>query len=317
MGQEIDELVSQLNNDFSALNLMNLMRAAGVVAESARPQSINFNQLVYLISSTDEVYGKIERSFITEVDTIFVFPDVPWTISRGSINCRVVAADLTSTSADVYSAILFMKIMNKALEGWTLFVLRLYDGIHIGIRVFDRDDSKTCMIGDTDSLSSFLDEIIWVDRQSGFLELYNAMIEVLSPEDLSKTNYDEAAIRKRGYQYDYSESLRLLGKQINIDFSVEIERYRKWFETDVNQNFFREVEEALETLKEVKSSKVNTLEMLFEAEELEKINQDIEDRYAQTHREEYRSEIDTSFMNMANNDPEAMIKLLKAKKGIM
>ncbi len=317
MGQEIDELVTQLNNDFSALNLKKLMGAAGVVAESSRPQSINFNQLVYLISNTDEVYGKIERSYITEVNTIFVFPDVPWTISRGSINCRVVAADLTSTSADVYSAVLFMKIINKALEGWTLFVLRLCDGIHIGMRTFDRDDSRTCMIGDIDSLSTFFDEIIWVDRQSGFLELYNAALEVLTPEVLSKTDYDEAAIRKRGYQYEYSEGLRLLGKRINIDFSVEIERYRKWFENDVDQNFFREVEEALEALKEVKSSKVNTLEMLFEAEELEKINQDIEERYIQTHSEEYHSEIDTNFMNMVNNDPEAMIKLLKARKGIM
>ena len=318
MWQDIDELIIQLNDDFSAMNLRKLVSAVGAIDESSIPREVDLNQLVYLISNTGEIYSKTERDYIKEIGSVFVFPDTPRTISRGIINCRVVGADLTNTSADLFSAVLFMKIVSKALDGWTQFFLRLRDGIHIGMRVYGRDETRTCTIADGKSLALICDEMTWVYNQSDFLKLYNSMLEVITPEDSSKSDFDTMAVKRRGYQSEYIEGLRELERTLNLDFAGEIERYRLSYKDEEERDFYQDLEEALDTFKDIKSSKINTLEMLFEAEELETIANEQELRYAQSiDSVSAYVEVSNNDVKLAGDDPESLIKMLKAKKGII
>ena len=78
--------------------------------------------------------------------------------------------------------------------------------------------------------------------------------------------------------------------------------------------------EADEYLFKVESSRINTIEMLFEAEEMEKLALEAEQRnemmLMQNSVEDDKSEeIDTKTKALLE-DPESMIKLLKKKRGI-
>ena len=79
--------------------------------------------------------------------------------------------------------------------------------------------------------------------------------------------------------------------------------------------------EADEYLFKIESSRINTMEMLFEAEEMEKLASEAEQRnetmlMQNTAEEENNSEeIDTETKALLD-DPESMIKLLKKKRGI-
>ena len=79
--------------------------------------------------------------------------------------------------------------------------------------------------------------------------------------------------------------------------------------------------EADEYLFKIESSRINTMEMLFEAEEMEKLASEAEQRnetmlMQNTDEEENNSEeIDTETKALLD-DPESMIKLLKKKRGI-
>lgn len=317
MRQEIEDAVVKLNSDFSASNLANFMKRAGWSEIAFEPEAVDFNRFVFLQSSSDEVYGRIERQFISQIKSIFVFPETHKSIARGSIICSVVAVDLSDSYPDIYGAVLFMKIVTKVLDGWTLFILQLSDGIHIGMRVFDRDEKKNCILCEKDALEDVLDEIMWQDGNRSFLPFYNSLLEVIRPQDKNLLDYDEAAVKRRGIQYDYIDTLREISIDFNLDFSYEIERYTNWYEKAVDNTFYSDLEDALDALREIKSSRVNTLEMLFEAEELERITNENEQKYLSTiSQQQTTPSYDFSGLESVKNDPEAMIKMLKANKGI-
>ena len=90
------------------------------------------------------------------------------------------------------------------------------------------------------------------------------------------------------------------------------------FLQEIENAFFAEYEDALEDTKNIKSSQVNTLEILFEAEELEKVIQEKEEKNiwdVAPAIEKYNGEVIPA--DLVKNDPEAIIRLLKAKKGII
>ena len=79
--------------------------------------------------------------------------------------------------------------------------------------------------------------------------------------------------------------------------------------------------EADEYLFKIESSRINTMEMLFEAEEMEKLASEAEQRNETllmqnaAGEENGVEEIDTETKALLD-DPESMIKLLKKKRGI-
>lgn len=93
------------------------------------------------------------------------------------------------------------------------------------------------------------------------------------------------------------------------------------FEADPVASFTTLLEEVEDSLSFIKSNRVNTYEMLFEADEMMRRAEEAEtenDRLAvQTELENasFNDEIDTEVEALLD-DPEEMIKLLKKRKGI-
>ena len=318
MEQEIGEFIEKLNNEFSASNLEKLLTFVGAIDTGVKAERISFNQYVFLRSSTDEIYREQERKMIQQMETLFMFPETKKTVARGVVASRTIAADLTEIGGDIHSAVLFMKIVIKAFDGWPIFILRLSDGIHIGMRLYERDQKKNCTLSEATQVEEILGNYMWSAGMKEFLTAYSIMYETVTPVDESAKDYDEIAVRRRGVQYKYIESLESIAHYIHLDTSYVIICYKEWFDKEKSYPFYMELQDTLEDLQDIKSSKVNTLEMLFEAEELERISYDSEQKYMQTLSSiTYDDDKSSEALSMSGKDPEEMIKLLKERRGII
>lgn len=318
MEQEIGEFIEKLNIEFSASNLEKLLAFVGAIDTGVKAERISFNQYVFLRSSTDEIYGEQERKMIQQLESLFMFPETKKNVARGVVASRTIAVDLTGVGGDIHSAVLFMKIVIKAFDGWPVFILRLSDGIHIGMRLYERDQKKNCTLSEASQVEEILGNYMWSAGTKEFLMAYSIMYETVSPVDDFAKDYDEMAVRRRGVQYEYIESLESIAHYMQLDIAYAIRCYKEWFEEEKTYPFYMELQDALEDLQDVKSSKVNTLEMLFEAEELERITYDNEQKYLQTLSSISTIEDKSSeAISMSGKDPEEMIKLLKERRGII
>lgn len=318
MEQEIGEFIEKLNSEFSASNLEKLLTFVGAIDTRVKAERISFNQYVFLRSSTDEIYGEQERKMIQQLGTLFMFPETKKTVARGVVASRTIAADLTEIGGDIHSAVLFMKIVIKAFDGWPIFILRLSDGIHIGMRLYERDQKKNCTLSEVTQVEEILGNYMWSAGMKEFLAAYSIMYETVAPVDESAKDYDEMAVRRRGVQYEYIESLESIAHYMHLDTSYAIRCYKEWLDKEKSYPFYMELQDTLEDLQDIKSSKVNTLEMLFEAEELERISYDSEQKYMQTLSSiTYDDDKSSEALSMSGKDPEEMIKLLKERRGII
>ena len=126
---------------------------------------------------------------------------------------------------------------------------------------------------------------------------------------------------RRGIQMSYLEEIDKIGREIGIDLSREKERYWQQFE-DVRELSFADIlADVEESLSFIKSNRVNTYEMLFEADEMmrqaDKAEAENERLAMQTATENPMNEtVQDTEVEALLDDPEEMIKLLKKRRGI-
>ena len=80
------------------------------------------------------------------------------------------------------------------------------------------------------------------------------------------------------------------------------------------------MEEIVEELRDIQSSKVNTIEMLFEADELERVTTEAEEsrnKGLEGLYENRQSENDSGLIEEMKSNPEALIKKLKRIRGLI
>jgi len=264
-----------------------------------------------LQSNQDEIYSQEERRFIKNVENIYVYPNFYKKTKKGNMVCRIVAADLSENKDFISEGVTFMKIINKSVQGFTVFLLKLSDGIHIGCRLFDKIDWNDCTMSEAGTLEQIADDISYIDEQEEFITYYTLFIEAIMPKDVTVIDYDEQVCRKRGVQLEYLSML----SQIELEFGVSIRReqirYIDSFDNIKHNQFKLVLEWYIEELKRIKSTKVNTLEILFIAEEMEKIaNATYHETQEILDMSEEEKEIKVN-MQLIRDDLEAMIKMLK------
>ena len=108
--------------------------------------------------------------------------------------------------------------------------------------------------------------------------------------------------------------------QLGVSFAREIERC--FFENEAPEElpYCEKVEECEVYLFKIESSRVNTMEILFEAEEMERLASEAEQKNDEMLQQNNDDENEESGMDEETrallDDPEVMIKMLKKKRGI-
>ena len=202
------------------------------------------------------------------------------------IPCRIIAAKDTGTETLSFS-IAFTKIMNKASNGFNICFVVSKEGILFTCRSFSNSRGYyiSNIIENEEQLVAAYDGFLGDPKSDSFIDYYN---------------YIREAIQFRS-ENSASELLEL--------------------DNRIRQPYAIRVIEADEYLFRIEPTKVNTLEMLFEAEELERIAFETEKKNEELLEKNDSissndKEIVTAETKAMLNDPEKMIKQLKKERGI-
>lgn len=317
-----DEFVLSAYEYYSVDAVAKLLLPSGLLIDKSTQYAGTFEKFVFLNGNKDEIYIRQEIEFISAVGDIIAFTEFHKETKRGSIPCRVVVTR-NSILDPVEFSIAFTKIINKASDGFNICVVFSEEGIIITCRAYDSAGNNyyiSDIIKTYDQVEELYDNLMYSPDYTGFIEYYSYVRESIR----FKTVMGEYPARNRNIHrpaYTYMDELWEIEQDTGISFAAEIERCFWGLEQQYEETYAERVAEADEYLFKIESSRINTMEMLFEAEEREKLASETEQRnetmlMQNTAEEENNSgEIDTETKALLN-DPESMIKLLKKKRGI-
>ncbi len=321
------EPVSLVAEYFSEEELTDTLMGAGLISEKTPRYVGNMEKLVFVVGEDSEVYSPPEIQFTERIQEVFVYSDFYKNMAQGkSMVCRVVAAKIDCSDSEApMDCLFFEKIIDKALDGFNVFFLIGENSVFLGCRVFDKTSNKDCLLSHpTSSEMKFryvLEELSLLMDMDTFVEYYNHIKYVIEEGQGDLEDYDAAAVRRRGMQFSYLDDIEKIGRRLGVDVSGEMNRYWNMFQDDEERTFAFLLEEAFDNLAFITSNRVNTYEMLFEADEMARQAEETEAENERlvhdmmTNTENANEESDEEVKALLDN-PEKMIKLLKKRRGI-
>ena len=247
-------------------------------------------------------------------------------MKNGNMPCRVVATQIYGRESDALQlCFLFEKIINKALEGFNIFFFVTEDSIYFGHKLFDKTGTRDCAISmpiKTEiEFSQFKDELLFYIDEEDFIKFYDGLKNTIINSSFVRYNHESAFMKCCGIQESYLEKIDELEKETGFNVSLEKERYWNQFEEKHEVSFAEMLDDIENDLSYVKSNKVNTYEMLFEAEEMMKRAEEKEnDNLKREEETEFEHLILENSYNLESDtmldDPEELIKILKKQRGI-
>ena len=317
-----DDFVLSAYQEYSVDTVADLLLPTGFLIDKTTQYSGSLEKFVFLKGNTSEVYSKSEIDFIDGVLDFCIFRDFYKKTRKGMIPCRVVSAKIDNM--DIVSAgIAFTKIVNKAIDGLNIGFVISEEGVLFTGRLFEQGNNIGCYVSDLIKTEEQYDEIvadlIFGDLYDSFVDYYSYIKSVIHYTD-EPIPYGETIRGAHRTPYAYIEELQDLEEHMGISFAKEIERCFFDNEEPEELPYSEKVKECEEYLFKIESSRVNTMEILFEAEEMERLASEAEqknDEMLQQSNGDEKTENDIDEETKALlDDPESMIKLLKKKRGI-
>lgn len=229
----------------------------------------SFKKLIYNIGNQDEVYTKNERQIIETIPSFNICSEFNMYEKRQRVLCRLIAVDLSTSTSLIYDAISVMKICNKALDGFGIYILVGNDTIHIGCDMLGGESKTSCLISypinNKINWESLLYTFSDIADDDGFLKYYytllNAILSVYNCYDETDENlYNNTFYHQfeddEDRWYDPSDESLYHAEQDTID-----DLYDSLVEFEI------EVKDAKQGLDFIRSNRINSLEMLFDAEQ--------------------------------------------------
>lgn len=252
--------------------LTSLVKEVGLVCDEQKYQKIKLSRYIYILGDQQEIYRDKEINFIDTIDEIFVYQDTYKTTDKGLVSCRVIVADLLEKNEAIRDSIFLLKLLYKSNNCFSILFSRTNLGCFISCKEFN---SK----GDTYLISyplvckndfcEMADKLLCLPEEDIFVYYYLELIEAIKYEEECAESFDSKAIKKRGIQYSYLNSLMEIEKRYGMNLNFERSRYYHSLEENRREKYTNIIEEANLELAYIKSTKVNTLEMLFDAYEIE------------------------------------------------
>ncbi len=318
---ELAEIFEDLMLHESLENSCAFLHACWLWPDNGIPQEESFERLVYILGDNHEVYSKREREFINQVTEDVAFCSFQMLSRNNPIECRTVAAHINQSGEPLLDALTFMKIINKALSGFNVFLLRTDDGIYLGCSCIRSssigvDCVITPLIKANINWEMLYDALLCRNDSKDFYEYYAGIIDVLLyVQDCYCFDDDEPITM---YSFDHEndddpyEDNRHLNLEHNIAYSSQtLKESDRFFDKEA---FSREVLCCMEELAFIVTNHINPLELLFEAQKAFEQSQE-EERRIDEHQGKTVIDEDTSKFELLN-DPISLMKILKKERGL-
>lgn len=317
-----DEFVQSAYEYYSVDTVAELLLPTGLLTDKSTQYAGTFERYVFLNGNKDEIYTRQEIDFISTVGDIVVFTEFYKKTKRDVIPCKVIVAR-NSMLDPVDFSIAFTKINNKAGDGFNICVVFSEEGIIFACRSYDDSTSNNYYISDIiknyGQMEEMYDSLMHSSEYDGFIDYYSYVRESI----WFKTDVvNDFSKFRNAYRpaYTYMDELWEIENATGLSFSGEIERCFWGLAEQRKEAYADRVAEVDEYLFKIESSRINTMEMLFEAEKMEKRVSEAEQRnetiLMQNFAEDAKSEEIDMETKALLEDPDSMIKFLKKKRGI-
>lgn len=302
----IESCFDNLVNSFNAHNSYEFLSNIYLTNTEDVSYIGSLEKLVYTVGDTSEVYTRNERNFIEKIKNVIVFSPFVVEGKRSNISCNIISVELPEFSDSIYSSIAFMKICNKALEGFNIYLLVSKEAIYIGQDDLESTNTLGCKLSypimsniDWDRLQ---DTFLYVDTKN-FQYYYNSLSDAITSID---DCYEDSSSLDDG-QYYFDEET---DKYVFLSYGSFSSKTDLKPLVESKNDFDNDIQYSKESLSYIKTNKVNSLELLMDAETIEQNSsgQDLPET-KQTAEADEVSIINDSMLD----DPEALIKFLKKR----
>lgn len=273
----------------------------------------SFKKLIYNNGIQEEVYTKQERLIIDSIYDYSVCSEYFIYDKHQRILCRLIAFDLTKSTSLVYDALAVMKICNKALNGFNIYMIVGSDSIHIGCDMLGGESKTSCLISYPINNKVNWESLLYifsdVTEDKGFLKYYYSLLNTIlsvfdcydnadADENLHNTSSYDQFEDDEDHWYDPSDESLYHDQQ---------KLFNNYYEP--LSAFEYEVEDAKKELDFIKTNRVNSLEMLYEAEKQTEGTKEYYQHYdSSEEKNNYSEELHALLSN-----PDKLIKVLKNK----
>lgn len=313
--------------DFSEKALTDIIISAGLTSESRPKYSGTMERLVFMYGEDREVYSPAEIRFIDSIENVYVYQEFTKLLNQGNMVCRTIATKINSVGHEALKAcVSFEKIIDKALDGFNIFFFVTEDNVFFGCRLFDKAGRRDCALSKPIegeyAFEQYLDELSFLAEISSFMEYYSYFKTLITENQDENEDYEHLIMRRRGIQMSYLDDICRIERDMGLNMSGEKERYKRMFNDEPEETFASLLDEVEESLAFIKSNRINTYEMLFEADEMMR-----EAEAAEAENERLAAQVNVQASTNDNTaadeeakalleDPEEMIKLLKKRRGL-
>lgn len=298
------DLFDDIQNNFSVESVQSFLQSIWLGESLTVFYEGELPKAVYMYGNLDEVYTEKEREFIEKIKNVIVFSGFTKKLRGNNITCRIVTVDMCWSTNPLHDGIQFMKIFYKAFRNFNIFVFVVDEKIYLGCNLLGKmkDD---CFISfplqDAMDWEAFADSMMYIDN-TAFVPFYHDLLEAIVSIKWFYTEENDDMWDDDSYSESRINYKRLIqgGKDYDV---IEFEN---------------EVAACKESLSYIKSNAVNPLELLYEAEMMEKTVQNTVEKFENGNYEkrmdqESEDVIDDSMIELLE-DPEALIGMLKNRK---
>ncbi len=300
----LEESFDQLINSFDINNVYDFASKLYLVESKDTSYIGPLEKLVYTIGDSTEVYTKKERDFISKVSETIMFAPFDLNGKKSKVQCSLIAVDLSEFIDPIYNSIAFMKICNKALTGFNIYLITTKESVFIGHDYLTNNYSVGCNIS-----YPVAKKVDWVSLQNNFLYINSQDFKTFycSLCDAVALVYEcyenNIEINDSIYYFDEENSEYIIYR--NSD-EFDEQRYLQ----NSNESFLREVDDSQRDLKFIRTNKVNTMELLIDAERAE---EHFDSTESLPDSSEKSSSLDLLAYSELLDDPEMLIKIFKKR----
>lgn len=270
----LEEAYDNLITNISLDSIDAFLKACWLIDDNQRFVGTTMERIIYAEGDQQEVYTRLERDIIGSVSSCVYSLPFQLESEAGSIDCRLIVIVLNSEFNVIYDSIATMKIIDKAIDGFNLFVFISQTGLHFGCSSLTAQGSSTdCMlsyvINEKTDWELFSDTLLHRNDSHNMYMFYSGIVSVI--EDIKNCQAQEV---EKAILFRLSDFEDMYDNDPLEDPQIDFEEF---FSCDTNEQeepppnanddwFEQEVESYMSELAVIKKSHINPLEMLFEAE---------------------------------------------------
>ena len=105
------------------------------------------DKLIFVYGDPNEIYSPAEIKFTERIKDTFVYGEFIKKLRDDEMICRAIAAIIPSSGDEAVKAcISFEKIVDKALDGFNIFMFVTEESVFFGCRIFGKSNEQDCVL---------------------------------------------------------------------------------------------------------------------------------------------------------------------------